>query len=160
MARIQIVPGTLAQVHQVIDELREIDRTELTITSGNPGAAILAGWAQSTYRRVALVDGSPAIVYGVAPTPLLADGSAAPWMVATPAIQQVSREFLLASVGELQAMRKGYADLRNATHKDNTISINWLRWLGFRVSDEPVGPGGVLRLFSMLGLPGTEVNHV
>jgi hypothetical protein len=160
MARIEIVPGSLAQVHQIIDELREIDRIELTITSGNPGAAILAGWEQSAYRRVVLVDESPAAVYGVVPTPLLADGSAAPWMVATPAIEQVSREFLLSCPKEIEAMRQGFTDLRNATHKDNTTSINWLRWLGFRVSDEPVGPGGVLRMFSMLGLPSAEVKHV
>lgn len=159
MAKIEIVPGTLAQVHQIIDNLREIDRIELTISSSDPAAAVLNGWAQSSYRRIFTADGAPIVVYGVVPCPFL-EGGGSPWMVATPEIDSVPREFLVASRREIEAMRAGFTDLRNATHKDNATSLNWLRWLGFRISTEPVGPGGVLRMFSMPGLPGAEVNHV
>lgn len=157
MAHIEIVPGTRAQVMQVAHDLRAIDRLELEITGEatgrGPVAAVLHGWDISTYRRVFMADGEPIVVYGVAPSPF-GDGDGCPWMVATDAITRVPRSFLKASRSEIEAMRVGWRDLRNATHKDNTVSLQWLRWLGFRISDEPLGPGGVLRMFSMPGLPG------
>jgi len=155
MEQIEIVPGSLAQVHQVIDELREIDRIEVSVTAPDWRQEILDGWIRSKYRRVFLCNGSPAGIYGVCDDPLLC-GVGVPWMVATPEIERVGREFLLKSVAEIDRMRAGYVELRNATHKDNEISIKWLRWLGFRVSDAPIGPGGVLRFFSMPGLPNKE----
>lgn len=148
MGRIEIVPGTLAQVHQIMDELREIDRIEISVTAPDWRAAILESWYRATYRRVFLAQGEPVGVYGVCDDVHHADVGV-PWMVATPRIEDVSREFLVKSVGEIERMRAGYAELRNATHQDNEISIKWLSWLGFRVSADPVGPGGVLRMFSM-----------
>lgn len=161
MARIEIVAGTLAHVHQILDNLRPADVVELTVSSQDPAAAVLEGWHQSNYRRVFVVDGEPVVVYGVCPSPF-ADDEGVPWMVATPAIESVPRGFLLASRSEIDRMRAGYAELRNATHQDNHTSIRWLRWLGFRISDQPVGPGGVMRMFSMAGLPELEreVPHV
>lgn len=152
MRDIEIVPGTLAHVHQVMDELREIDRIEISVTAPDWRVAILESWTRATYRRAFLCFGQPVGIYGVCDDPRDPD-IGVPWMVATPLIEKVSREFLVKSVGEVQRMRVGYTELRNATHMDNEISIKWLSWLGFRVSDLPVGPGGVLRMFSMSGLP-------
>lgn len=154
MPRIEISPGTLAQVHQIADNLREIDRVELSLC-GDPMARVLHGWGISTYRGIFVADDEPVVVYGVCPSPF-DDGEGVPWMVATPEIERVPKSFLMASRMEVQRMRAGYSELRNATHKDNTTSIQWLTWLGFRVSDEAVGPGGVLRMFSMPGLPGLQ----
>lgn len=161
MARIQIVAGSLPLVQQVADHLRPIDGVELSLTGGDPVERVLDSWERSHYRRVFTADGEPIVVYGVGQSPFAAD-EGVPWMVATPAIEAVPREFLLASRSEIDRMRAGYAELRNATHQDNHTSIRWLRWLGFRISDQPVGPGGVLRLFSMPGLPGLprEVRNV
>lgn len=158
MARIEITAGTLAHVHQIIDGLREIDKLELSLL-GEPRERVLVGWGMSTYRGILLADDEPIVVYGVAPSPFN-DGDGCPWMVATNAIERVPRQFLHASTVEIERMRMGFNELRNATHRDNHMSIRWLKWLGFRVSDEPVGPGGALRMFSMPGLPGYEVNHV
>lgn len=161
MPHIEISHGTLAQVHQVIDNLRQADVAELNITSGNPARAVLKGWEISNYRRVFLANDEPIVVYGVAPSPF-DDDDGVPWMVATPEIDRVPRAFLQACRVEIDRMRSGYVELRNATHKDNVTAIQWLRWLGFRVSDQAVGPGGALRMFSMPGLPGAqkEVRHV
>jgi hypothetical protein len=159
MAHIEIVPGTLAQVHQIIDGLREADRIELSLMGGDPAEKIVQGWNMSNYRRIFTADGEPIVVYGVVPS-LFDDGDGVPWMVATDAITKVSRKFLKASASEIERMRMGYGELRNATHKDNTVSIQWLQWLGFRIGTEPVGPGGALRMFSMPGLPGEGVSHV
>lgn len=152
MNEIEIVPGSLAQVHQVLDELREIDRIEISVTAPDWRGEILEGWRRSAYRRAFLASGEPVGIYGVCDDQHQ-HGCGVPWMVATPAIEKVSREFLVKSSGEIERMRAGYTELRNATHMDNLISIKWLRWLGFRISDQPIGPGGVLRFFSMPGLP-------
>lgn len=158
-ARITISPGCMADVMQVADALREIDRHELELTGAytgrSPVESVVHGWRISTYKRVFMADGEPIVVYGVAPSPF-EDGDGCPWMVATNAITRVPRSFLKASRSEIEAMRAGWRELRNATHKDNVISLQWLQWLGFRVSDEPVGPGGVMRMFSMPGLPAKE----
>lgn len=158
-AHITISTGCMADVMQVADGLRDIDRLELELTrpytGRTPAQAVAHGWGISTYRRVFMADGEPIVVYGVAPSPF-GDGDGCPWMVATDAIKRVPRAFLKASRSEIEAMRLGWRDLRNATHKDNVISLQWLRWLGFRISDEPVGPGGAMRMFSMPGLPAKE----
>ena len=159
MAKIDIAPGNLAQVHQIIDSLRQIDVIELSVMGGDPAQKVLEGWSMSSYRGVFTADGEPVCVFGVVPSPF-GDGDGVPWMVSTDTITKVPKAFLLASSGVVERMRTGFRDLRNATHKDNEVAINWLRWLGFRVSDEPVGPGGVLRMFSMPGLPAQGAVNV
>lgn len=152
---VDIVPGTDADVFEVLADLRPIDMLELSLTSADPVGSIARGWKASSYRGVFRVDGRPVVVFGVAPCAIQA-GDGNPWMVATPEIVKVPRQFLQASRHVVDNMRRGFVELRNATHKDNTVSLSWLRWLGFRVSDEPVGPGGVFRIFSMPGDPAKE----
>lgn len=153
MMHIEIAPGTLAQVHQIIDNLREADRIELAVTSPDAAAAVLEGWHLSNYRRIFVADGEPIVVYGVCRAAHDAD-EGVPWMVATPQIERVPREFLAASKREIERMRSGFSELRNVTHRDNAVSQKWLQWLGFRIGTQPVGPGGQLLMFSMPGLPG------
>lgn len=147
---VDIVPGTDAEMLEVLADLRPIDLLELSLTSADPVGSIAQGWRASTYRGVFRVDGRPVVVFGVAPCAIQA-GDGNPWMVATPEIIKVPRQFLQASRQVVGNMQRGFVELRNATHKDNAVSLAWLRWLGFRVSDEPVGPGGVFRIFSMPG---------
>jgi len=152
---VDIVPGTDAEMFEVLADLRQIDMLELSLTSADPVGSIVRGWKASNYRGVFRVDGCPVVVFGVTPCAIQA-GDGNPWMVATPEIVKVPRQFLQASRHVVDNMRRGFVELRNATHKDNTVSLSWLRWLGFRVSDEPVGPGGVFLIFSMPGSPAKE----
>ena len=103
MAHIEIIPGTLAQVHQIIDGLREADRIELSLMGGDPAEKIVQGWNMSNYRRIFTADGEPIVVYGVVPS-LFDDGDGVPWMVATDAITNVSRKFLKASASEIERL--------------------------------------------------------
>lgn len=152
---VDIVPGTDADVFEVLADLRPIDMLEVSLTCADPVDALVRGWKASTYRGVFRVDDRPVVVFGVTPC-TIQQGDGSPWMVATPEIVKVPRQFLQASRHVVDNMRRGFVELRNATHKDNKVSLSWLRWLGFRVSDEPVGPGGVFRIFSMPGNPAKE----
>lgn len=153
MEKLLVTPGTLVDVQHVLKNLRASDREELALVGLDPALSVPAGWNASVYRRIVRCCDEPVAVFGVAPSPL-GGGAGAPWMVATPRISEVSREFLIASVSEVETMRHGWTVLKNAVHGGNEVSVRWLRWLGFAIDETPVGPAGQYRMFEMPGLPG------
>lgn len=151
----QIITGTERDLFDVLADLRPIDWLEVSLTASDPVESLVRGWRRSSFRGIGVIDGLPVVAFGVVPSDVQ-PGDGSPWMVATPRITEISRQFLRESRHVVEAMRCGYTDLRNATHHENTISLAWLAWLGFRINPEPVGPGGLFRMFSMPGKPAKE----
>lgn len=148
MSVLTFLPVWPDAVEYIADHLRAPDRVELAITS--PGLTMREILAQSVVESrwtiVACVDGVPAILYGVAPTPERYVGTA--WMLATDDVRKVRREFLSRCKDEVRLMQQKFAVLTNQVHRENTLSIRWLEWLGFTIDRErPVGPNGELFVF-------------
>jgi len=132
----QLRDATPADVEYVAAHLRAADVVELRATGlPDPAEAVRESARISTWTRAAVVGDDVAAVYGVTPT--AAPGVASPWMLGTDAIHRVGREFLRASVGEVERMMGDNLLLFNRVHVDNTVSLAWLRWLGFTISDKP-----------------------
>lgn len=148
MPEILVRDATQADADHVAAYLRQADLIELRAAGiADPVKEVREGWTGSDWTKAVLIDGVPAILYGVAPTGLRGCGS--PWMLATDGIHAIRREFLLGSRGEVERMREAYCFLVNQVHRCNALSIRWLKWLGFKVDPEPAGPNGQFFTFTM-----------
>lgn len=63
-----------------------------------------------------------------------------PWMLASPTLSKIRKSFLRECREYVQAMLKVYGRLENYVWVENTLHIDWLRWLGFEF-DSPAPYG-------------------
>lgn len=148
MPEIIVRDAIQTDVDHVAAHLREADVIELLAAGfADPADEVRRGWVGSDWTRSVLVDGVPAIIYGVAPTGV--DECGSPWMLATDGIRAIQRAFLLGSRGEVGRMSEGYRFLVNQVHRGNALSIRWLRWLGFTIDPAPAGRDGQFFTFTM-----------
>lgn len=96
----------------------------------------------SSYSKTGLVNDELVCMWGVCPISLLS-GSGSPWMLGTDLIKKKQRIFLRRSKPWLDDIRKDYRYLENFVDARNTLSIKWLKWLGFEMDEaEPYGIHG------------------
>ena len=139
MAEITIREATPEDICYIADHLRMADQIEIRLAqSEEPAVAVRACCLDSNWARCALVDGVPTVLYGVNSTDIPECGS--PWMIGTDDIAKIGRQVLAGSREGIAEMRQAYRFLFNQVHRDNAISIKWLKWLGFQVDETPTGP--------------------
>ena len=114
-------------------KLREADIVEIGIT--NPGVdpyeVLMLSVEQSYFAELVRVDGAPALVYGVAQTGLY--GCGVVWMLSSDGIYDIRRYFVKNCREKVDMMNRMFPVLFNYVHDKNTVSKNWLRWLGFEI---------------------------
>ena len=104
--------------------------------------AVQTSVIMSTYSKTGLVNDELVCMWGVCPISLLS-GSGSPWMLGTDLITEKQRIFLRRSKPWLDDIRKDYRYLENFVDARNTMSIKWLKWLGFEMDEaEPYGIHG------------------
>ena len=98
----------------------------------------------STYAKTGLVNDELVCMWGVCPISLISS-SGSPWMLGTDLIEKKQRIFLRRSKPWLEDIKKGYKTLENYVDERNTLSVRWLKWLGFEMNKaEPYGVNGEL----------------
>jgi len=98
----------------------------------------------STYAKTGLVNDELVCMWGVCPISLISS-SGSPWMLGTDLIEKKQRIFLRRSKPWLEDIKKGYKTLENHVDERNTLSVRWLKWLGFEMKKaEPYGVNGEL----------------
>jgi hypothetical protein len=127
--------------------LREADRCELQET-GDPVDLLLKGWQVSDWCNVALVDGLPAVIWGVAGAD---ERTGSPWLLATDAIDKISKTFLMHCKPDIDRMLAAYPRLFNYVHIGNHKAQQWLQWLGFDLYNQPTGQNNQFYLFTSKG---------
>ncbi len=135
--KVEIVPATENHIRDIREMVRRADREELwASTMHTPEQAIRAGVENSDQAMVGLVDGVPVCIWGVVHDSIIGP-IGTPWMVATTALDKYARVFIRRCKEEALKSFEGYALLENYVHTKNTKAIQWLKWLGFSVSEEP-----------------------
>lgn len=118
------------------DGLREADLRELDANGQTPGFALMFSYKVSQRCYTILVDGRPAGMFGVADDIRFPGVSAGIiWLLGTPRLLMISRQFLRESRKHLADLSRGYSVLGNVVHRDNKVHIRWLEWLGFTILD-------------------------
>lgn len=131
--------ATIEDAEYIGKNLRHADIVELQDGGSNdPGAEVVQAFRDSIWSSVAEVDGKPAVIWGIVQSP--EKDTRIPWMLATNGIYKITRRQLLsASISQLCRMEEGGGVLLNFVHAENKRSIQWLQWLGFSISDRPIG---------------------
>jgi hypothetical protein len=111
--------------------------------AGDPAAALQAGCAASK-PGYAVTDeaGKVVAVFGVLPYPG-ADDIGTIWMMGSDDLVDRRIAFLRGSRSWLKVLQQRYRLLSNLVDQRNQVHVEWLRWMGFEVSDEAV-PYGAL----------------
>lgn len=118
----------------MLPTVRQADIDELAAMGATPEQCIRYGIQLSTHCVTVFLDGEPAGVVGV----IDYDGYRLPWAVFTTAIERHPLAFLR---GAKAWMKKVEGYLLNYVDARNTVTIRWLRWLGFTLDNEPVAHG-------------------
>ncbi len=128
----QIIPARASHIRTIAARMRKADRDEVAASSGkSPLHALSFSFRKSHYRWTVLIDGQPEIMFGVGDVNVLG-GIGAPWLLATDAVERVSRDFLRQSRHLVRQLSARYDLLINEVDLRNTVSIRWLEWLGFQ----------------------------
>ena len=145
MAEFCIRRSTSDDVEELIARLRPDDRAELEISTTMPvPQAIRASVAATLAPYTVTIDGQVACIFGVMVLSLLYP--AAPWMLATETFGREPLRTARISARLLRSMLRLHGHLQNYVDVRNTLAIQWLKWLGFEMSEPlPFGPYG--RLF-------------
>lgn len=147
--KIEIVPARASHVRPIADRMRQADRDEVAASSGSsPLHALSYSFRKSHYRWTVLMDGQPEIMFGVGDVSILG-GVGAPWLLATDAVNKVTREFIRQSRPLVRQLSARYDVLRNMVDLRNTVSIRWLEWLGFKFFEPIEHNGHLFMIFEM-----------
>lgn len=139
---ITITPATEDDARDLGARMRLRDREEVWASGLLPPLeAALLSLELSTRAWTGSVDGTLVTMWGVCPGP---GRIGIPWMLATDDLERHQRAFLRRNRAYIALMLERYDTLVNWVDARNTTSINWLRWLGFRL--DPAAPFGALGL--------------
>ena len=130
----------------IIPYLRQADAREIWAAAGlSPGFAVAYSIAYSRDAWAVLLDGKPAVVFGVG---VMADAGnilGIPWLVATDEIERHPVRFYRTSKKVIALMKRRYARLMNWVDARNTLSVRWLKWAGFTIEEPaPWGAQGLM----------------
>jgi hypothetical protein len=123
--------------------MREEDKQEIWhLARATPYDALWGAMGHCKYNRVVLLDGQVVCMFGIGGK----EGEVGvPWMLASPLLTKISKQFLLECRGFLDEMSENYTSLYNVAWSKNETHIKWLKWLGFDIHPaKPMGPDGEL----------------
>lgn len=133
-----IRPIQLRDIISVGERLREQDMKELTLDGRKSQfGGLFAALKDHNQSYTIEVEGHPEGLFGVGPD-FTSDRAGCIWMVGTQTlIDKASRTFGKASREVVDMMLKDnpqFAYVSNHVHEENTVAIQWLRWLGFTIT--------------------------
>ncbi len=140
MSVIKFEKPTTEMVEYIAANMRDEDRKEVwAARNRTPHQALIDGWNESHFVTVVTVDGVPCVMLGLVKRDVLS-GHGVPWLLGTEGALKHRKQFLKLSPPVIQEMLQLCPMLYNYVHVENTLSITWLRWLGFTICDaEPYG---------------------
>ena len=141
MVRPELRPYREGDIAALLVRARAADRDEAWAQTGmGLDRALPFSVERSRTCWTGLMDDQVACLFGVAPTAILTR-SGAPWMVATDLLEKHPMVFLRRCRPFMPTVFAGYDYLSNMVDARNTLAIQWLKWLGFTLSEaRPEGP--------------------
>ena len=137
---ISVVEARRAHLPFLEQRMRQQERDECQALGYTPAQALEVAFSNAAMAWTGLTDDEPVCMYGLTPTSLLSR-EAKPWLLTTELILAHQHSFLRRSRESVPAMLALFPRLADMVDARNTVSIRWLRWMGFTIG-EPV-PWGV-----------------
>lgn len=127
-----------ADVLWLAAHMREEDKQEIAAAAGRtPVLTLLAGYEHSPFIKTMLVDGVPALIFGVAHRP--GDGMVGTvWMLASDYLmsRDAVRAIKRTSKYWADEMNKLYPILANVADRRNKTHLRWIKFCGFTFINE------------------------
>lgn len=141
MADIVFVKPTMGMVESIAADMRQADADEVWASNHHtPLESLMDGWRISDFATIAVCDGEPLVMFGLAQRDLLT-GSGVIWMLGANSSLKYKREFFIQTKPVINEMLNICPRLCNMVYSKNINSIQWLKWLGFTIEDPiPHGP--------------------
>lgn len=123
-------PSTQSDVDYLANNLRPEDKEEVLASHGSTQNALQTGFDFSDECWTIVVTDTEEIagMYGVG---TLEEGVGEPWLLTAPPLEKVWMPFLRQSKQWVKDINKKYPVLTNAVDEDYTVSIKWLKFVGF-----------------------------
>ena len=132
----RIEPATPEHIPAIAADMREADRREVWASHRHtPEEALEYSLERSELAWACLVEGVPAFMWGAVRQGSLISLTGTPWLLGTPAILKVSREFLRQCPVYVARMQERFPRLENFVHAENRLSVRWLKWCGFTLEE-------------------------
>lgn len=135
------MPAQPEHVAQIAANVREADKQEFAANYRTATQVMEAGLRLSTKAYTGLVNDIPVCMFGVAPVSAFMPDHGRPWMVGTTLLDEYAVLFLRRCKPQVKEMKSLYPVLSNYVAQANVKAIEWLKWLGFTVSEIPVLSG-------------------
>lgn len=122
-------PARFEDCREISPLMREQDAKEVMYSHGfKPHQALTESFRVSQESNTIIhEDGSVVGMFGVAD----AGSFASPWLLGTDKIIDTRKEFIPQAIEWVARMSDKYPLMFNFVHEDNTVSIRWLKSLGF-----------------------------
>ncbi|MEP3275330.1 MAG: hypothetical protein ABJN26_16085 [Stappiaceae bacterium] len=150
-AIITVRKSVVGDIDPIAQNMRAADRAEVWAASRRtPRRALEFSLRNSSVAFTGLADGTPFVMFGVGEQSRLL-GVGVPWLLGTEQIEKHAVHFLRQSHLWSAVLQQNFRVLKNHVDNRNTLSIRWLKWLGFELAEpRPHGPDGLLfRAFEM-----------
>lgn len=115
--------------------MREADKREVWRSHRTTPEQSLELGIKSEVCLTFCVNEEPVAMFGVSRYTAISP-KGVPWLLGTDGIRRAVKYFLSESQKYVAAMNQKYPILENYVDKDNTLSIRWLKWLGFNLKEE------------------------
>jgi hypothetical protein len=146
MQTLSFRPATEDDARYIGANLRAGDLKEARLMSTLPPPDLLEqSRVSSIWSRTADVDGKPSMIFGLARSHI--EGWGVPWLLATDQFDAINRRLVRRCHIQVAEMHTLFPCLHNIVHRENLVSIKWLRWLGFSIGDVPCGPKSEFFMF-------------
>lgn len=130
---VEVRRPTPADLDHIAAHVRPQDRVEIAALGETDVRAALERSVRDSVWSLVADTGTPACVFGLAaPNGMLGD-LGVPWLIGTPAVTRNRRALMRLAPAYIRHMLQTYPRLVNGVHADNSVSIAWLRHLGFTV---------------------------
>lgn len=124
-----------ADATELAPNLRQDDLDEIAVGSGwEPEEALVNALMVSAQSWAIIHEGAVVALFGVAGLP---GGGGTPWMMASEGLVRISKSLLRESRLWVRIMLVRYGSLQNLVWAGNSKHIEWLRWLGFHIAEDP-----------------------
>lgn len=132
MAEYSFEKPTIEHCWYIAANMRQADQDEVAMEGYSPFDALKTGMDKSEFARTAIIDGDPAVMFGVG-APFVLGRTGVPWLLGTDAVRKVRKSFLIECRAHIEDWMQHYSSLENRVDARNQVSIRWLKWLGFEV---------------------------
>jgi hypothetical protein len=150
--KLEVRTVTLDAIDYVLEHLSRADRAEMLAAGLQDPPEVFALAAREAAQAGAVyADGEPVALFGV--NAMLGEPDRGiVWMIATDKFAESGVAGAVLSRQVVGQMRARFAVLSNWVHAEHRRAIRWLKWLGFHVKPEPVGPNGAFLEFEIEGV--------